>query len=80
MKLTRVLAWRLVLVALIAALFAVTVVTRELVLIRLTRAQAKSDCPVRVTLLQVNDVYQFAPVDGGARGGLARVSTLRSRS
>jgi 5'-nucleotidase len=34
---------------------------------------------VRVTLLQVNDVYQFVPVDNGARGGLGRVSTLRKR-
>jgi 5'-nucleotidase len=32
---------------------------------------------VRVTLLQVNDVYRFTPADRGARGGLARVSTLR---
>jgi 5'-nucleotidase len=34
---------------------------------------------VKITLLQVNDVYQFAPVDRGARGGLARLSTLRKR-
>src|SRR4051812_6986122 len=34
-------------------------------------------CTVRVTLLQVNDVYRFTPADRGARGGLARVSTLR---
>src|SRR6266851_1014179 len=40
-------------------------------------AQQQRECPVRVTLLQVNDVYQFAPVDGGTRGGLARVLTLR---
>jgi 5'-nucleotidase / UDP-sugar diphosphatase len=40
-------------------------------------AQQKPDCIVRVTLLQVNDVYQFAPVDLGARGGLARVLTLK---
>src|SRR6266571_7112474 len=40
-------------------------------------AQEQRDCPVRVTLLQVNDVYQFAPVDAGTRGGLARVLTLR---
>jgi 5'-nucleotidase len=40
-------------------------------------AQQKPDCTVRVTLLQVNDVYQFAPVDLGARGGIARVLTLR---
>ena len=43
-------------------------------------AQATSDeCNVRVTILQVNDVYQFAPVDRGTRGGLARVSTLRKK-
>ena len=40
-------------------------------------AQQASDCNIRVTLLQVNDVYQFTPVDQGTRGGLARVSTLR---
>lgn len=39
--------------------------------------QEKKDCTVRVTLLQVNDVYQFAPVDQGTRGGLARVLTLK---
>lgn len=39
----------------------------------------KPDCTVRVTLLQVNDVYQFAPVDGGKSGGLARVSALRKQ-
>src|SRR5688500_19898559 len=39
-------------------------------------AQQKPDCLVRVTLLQVNDVYQFAPVDLGTAGGLARVLTL----
>lgn len=32
---------------------------------------------VRVTFLHVNDVYQFMPVDGGKRGGLARVMTIR---
>jgi 5'-nucleotidase len=32
---------------------------------------------VRVTLLQVNDVYQISPVDRGKRGGLARLATLR---
>ena len=42
-------------------------------------AQKSAECTVRVTLLQVNDVYQFAPVDGGKRGGLARVSALRQK-
>jgi 5'-nucleotidase len=41
--------------------------------------QGSAECPVRVTLLQVNDVYQFSPVDGGTRGGLARVLTLRKQ-
>ena len=40
-------------------------------------AQEKSQCNVKVTLLQVNDVYQFAPVDQGKTGGLGRVLTLK---
>ncbi|HEX2272197.1 MAG TPA: metallophosphoesterase, partial [Pyrinomonadaceae bacterium] len=39
-------------------------------------AQEKSQCNIKVTLLQVNDVYQFSPVDRGTAGGLARVLTL----
>jgi len=42
-------------------------------------AQTASECNVRVTLLQVNDVYQFVPVERGTHGGLARVSTLRKQ-
>ena len=41
--------------------------------------QEGSNCIVRVTLLQLNDVYQFAPVDGGKAGGIARVMTLKKR-
>jgi 5'-nucleotidase len=33
----------------------------------------------RVTILHVNDVYQFMPVEGGKRGGLARILTLKNR-
>lgn len=40
-------------------------------------AQQKLDCNVKVTLLQVNDVYQFTPVDNGRNGGVARVLTLK---
>ena len=40
-------------------------------------AQQKPDCNVKVTLLQVNDVYQFAPVDQGTKGGLGRVMTMK---
>ena len=35
---------------------------------------------IRVTILHVNDVYQFAPVDGGTRGGLARLLTLKKEA
>ncbi len=40
-------------------------------------AQQQTECNVRVSLLQVNDVYQFAPVDRGTRGGLGRLLSLR---
>jgi len=34
---------------------------------------------VRVTLLQLNDVYQISPVDKGRNAGLARIATLRKK-
>lgn len=34
----------------------------------------------RVTILHVNDVYQFAPVDDGERGGIARLMTLKKEA
>lgn len=34
----------------------------------------------RVTIIHVNDVYQFVPVDGGTRGGLARLSTIKKQA
>src|ERR1044072_3345425 len=40
-------------------------------------AQQKSNCTIKVTLLQVNDVYQFVPADQGKSGGLARVMALK---
>ncbi len=42
-------------------------------------AQTGAACTVRVTLLQVNDVYQFTPSERGTQGGLARLSTLRKQ-
>ncbi len=35
--------------------------------------------PVRITLLQLNDVYEITPIDRGRQGGLARVATLQKR-
>ena len=34
---------------------------------------------VDLTLLHLNDVYEIAPVSGGASGGLARIATLRQK-
>ncbi len=42
-------------------------------------AQENKDAPVKVTFLHVNDAYQFAPVEGGTRGGLARLLTLKKQ-
>lgn len=40
---------------------------------------AQSQDTVRVTILHLNDTYQFSPADGGKRGGLARVMTIRKQ-
>ncbi len=66
---------RRVAVLLAAAVFAIAVAAA----LAANSTRAQRDCPVHVTLLQLNDVYQFAPVDGGSRGGLARVLTIRKQ-
>src|SRR5262245_66661429 len=38
-----------------------------------------TDGEVRITLLQINDVYTLDPVDEGRRGGFARLATLVKR-
>jgi len=43
------------------------------------QAAAPAERSARVTLLQLNDLYDIMPVDKGKRGGLARVATLRDR-
>ncbi len=47
------------------------------------QAQPKTTKPaartVRITLLQLNDVYQISPMDRGKTAGLARVATLRQK-
>src|SRR5712692_254308 len=60
-------------------LLALAAISAANLTLNLSTAQAQRECNVRVTLLQLNDVYQFAPVDGGTRGGLARVLTLRKQ-
>jgi 5'-nucleotidase len=43
------------------------------------RARVDGGDVVELTLLQINDVYEITPVEGGRSGGLARVATLRRR-
>jgi 5'-nucleotidase len=40
---------------------------------------AQTSTKTTITILQLNDVYQIAPVDRGRRGGLARVATLEKK-
>ena len=57
----------------------IVVLLLVLVVVPALTAQQKTDCLVRITLLQLNDVYQFVPVDRGERGGIARVLTLKKQ-
>ena len=47
------------------------------ILLTTIAAVAQDPDQVRVTILHLNDTYQFTPVDGGKRGGLARVMTIK---
>jgi len=44
-----------------------------------TRTAAPAARAVELTLLQINDAYVLEPVDGGRRGGMARLATLVTR-
>ena len=35
------------------------------------------DGKIDITLVQINDVYEIAPLDGGKAGGIARISTVK---
>lgn len=43
------------------------------------RAAAAAGPVVEFNILQINDVYEIGPVEGGKSGGLARVATIRKR-
>jgi 5'-nucleotidase len=45
--------------------------------VQLRAQQSKGRATTTITILQLNDVYQVAPVDKGRRGGIARVATLQ---
>jgi 5'-nucleotidase len=42
-------------------------------------AATPAERSVRLTILQINDVYDITPVERGKKGGMARVATLRDR-
>jgi 2',3'-cyclic-nucleotide 2'-phosphodiesterase (5'-nucleotidase family) len=45
-----------------------------------TRVPQGDDGKINLTLVQVNDVYEIAPLEGGKSGGMARVATLKKQS
>jgi 2',3'-cyclic-nucleotide 2'-phosphodiesterase (5'-nucleotidase family) len=44
-----------------------------------TRGLSKDDGKIELVLVQVNDVYEIAPLEGGKTGGMARVATLKKK-
>src|ERR1700740_1891336 len=42
-------------------------------------ANAQPRRPLSFTILQINDVYEIAPLAGGKEGGMARVAALRKQ-
>jgi 2',3'-cyclic-nucleotide 2'-phosphodiesterase (5'-nucleotidase family) len=53
--------------------------TRPVYNVPVAKAPACDAAVVRVTLLQMNDVYEITPVSGGQQGGLARVGMIRNQ-
>jgi 2',3'-cyclic-nucleotide 2'-phosphodiesterase (5'-nucleotidase family) len=43
------------------------------------KATAKDDGKIDVTFVQINDVYEIAPLSGGREGGMARVAALKKK-
>ena len=43
------------------------------------RSGSKDDGKITVTFVQINDVYEIAPLSGGKEGGMARVATVKKK-
>jgi 2',3'-cyclic-nucleotide 2'-phosphodiesterase (5'-nucleotidase family) len=43
------------------------------------RSVSKDDGKIDITFVQINDVYEIAPLAGGKEGGMARVATLKKK-
>lgn len=50
-----------------------------LILLPFLIACNKDDHKIKITFLQLNDVYEIAPLEGGKVGGMARVETLHKK-
>src|SRR5438067_13719347 len=59
-------------------LLAATIVTVSCKVARNTVA-TKDDGKIEINLIQVNDIYEIAPVAGGKQGGMARIATLKKQ-
>src|SRR5688572_9042021 len=46
----------------------------------ISNTSAQNSGPAHITILHVNDTYQFTPVEGGKLGGLARVLTIKKEA
>src|SRR3954471_20518967 len=42
-------------------------------------AQQKDDGKIELNFVQINDVYEIAPLSGGREGGVARIATLKKQ-
>ena len=42
-----------------------------------TISSVKDDNKIDLTIVQVNDVYEIAPIAGGREGGIARVAEIK---
>ncbi|MEZ5056048.1 MAG: bifunctional metallophosphatase/5'-nucleotidase [Saprospiraceae bacterium] len=45
----------------------------------ITYPDSKGDGKIQFTILQINDVYEIAPLENGKTGGMARVASLRKQ-
>jgi 2',3'-cyclic-nucleotide 2'-phosphodiesterase (5'-nucleotidase family) len=43
------------------------------------KTTVRDDGKINVTFVQINDVYEIAPLSGGTEGGMARVATLKKK-
>ena len=42
-------------------------------------SSTRDDRKIEVNFVQINDVYEIAPLSGGREGGMARVATLKKK-